>query len=904
MFHHDLNHTGTSTSKGPTTNNTLWSYMTGGWAGSTAVVDGFVYAGSNDTKVYCLNAANGTLAWTYKTGGWVWSCPAVDGGLLYVGSVDGNVYCLNATTGAFVWSYTTLFSTWGNSVYSSPAVAGGRVYVGSNDGRVYCLNATTGSSIWSLTTGGSIGSSPAVVAGFVYVGSLDGEIYCLNATTGTAVWIHYTSGSGVNSSPSVVSGLVYVGGLDGKVYCLNATTGAFVWSYTTANYVDSSPAVVGGLVYVGSWDTKVYCLNATTGTFVWSYSTGGSIRGSCPAVVGGFVYVGSNDAKVFCLNATTGAFVWSYATGALPGNPAVVDVVYVGSMDGRVYAFGEPVAVSISPSSAVMDVGQSQLFTSNVTGGTSPYKYQWYLNLLHVTGATTLDWTFTPSSSGSYTVYVNAIDSVGAWGFSEIVSVTVNPPPHVNISPTSVIMNVGQSKLFTSSVSDGTSPYSYQWYLNNNPVSGANSATWTFVPTSPGSYNIYLNVTDAVSTIAESNMATTIARTLSLDSYTTWYWTSNTQVKSTAVGDVNGDGQVETVTGGCFNDGTRNIAQLIVWNSTDMAAEHITCWYWTGNTVINSVALGDVDGDGQTEIVTGGSFFDGTRNVAQLIVWSGSNPAVKNIQCWYWTGNTAINSVAIGEVDADGQIEIVTGGYFNDGVENNAQLIVWTGSTLAVDKLTSWYWTGDTVINSVALGDADADGQVEIATGGSFNDGVRDVAQLILWTGSSLAVDRLTAWYWTGNTVINSVAMGDVNSDGQVEVVTGGFFNDGARNVAQLIVWTGYSLAVDRLTAWYWTSNTVINSVGVGDVDGDGQKEIVTAGKFNDGSRDVAQLIVWSGSGLSAKYIQSWFWTSNTAINSVAVGDVNGDSLSEIVAGGAFYDGARGNSQLTIWGMN
>ena len=40
-----------------------------------------------------------------------------------------------------------------------------------------------------------------------------------------------------------------------------------------------------------------------------------------------------------------------------------------------------------------------------------------------------------------------------------------------------------------------------------------------------------------------------------------------------------------------------------------------------GNTVINSVAVGNVDGDAQTEIVTGGSFYDGTRNNAQLCVW-------------------------------------------------------------------------------------------------------------------------------------------------------------------------------------------------------------------------------------------------------------------------------------------
>lgn len=211
--------------------------------------------------------------------------------------------------------------------------------------------------------------------------------------------------------------------------------------------------------------------------------------------------------------------------------------------------------------------------------------------------------------------------------------------------------------------------------------------------------------------------------------------------------------------------------------------------------------------------------------------------------------------------------------------------------------------TGNTVINSVAIGDVDSDGQEEIITGGSYFDGTREVAQLVVWTGTGLAVDRLTCWYWSSNTVINSVALGDVDSDGQTEILTGGSFFDGTRNVAQLVAWTGSSLAVDRLTTWYWTGNTVINSVAIGDVDSDGQNEIVTGGQFNDGTRDITQLVVWSGSNLVVENIQSWYWTSNTTINSVAIGDVNNDFSSEIIAGGAFHDGTRLNSQLTVWGM-
>ena len=212
--------------------------------------------------------------------------------MVYVGSDDDKIYCLDASTGALVWSYTT-----GGGVVSSPAVVGGVVYVGSTDGKVYALNAMTGAQVWNYTTGGDVESSPAVVGGVVFVGSDDGKVYALNATTGAQVW-SYTTGNWVWSSPAVVGGVVYVGSEDHKVYALNAMTGAQVWSYTTGNWVGSNSAVAGGMVYVGSWDDKIYCLDASTGALVWSYTTGGGVFSS-PAIADGMVFIGSADFALY-----------------------------------------------------------------------------------------------------------------------------------------------------------------------------------------------------------------------------------------------------------------------------------------------------------------------------------------------------------------------------------------------------------------------------------------------------------------------------------------------------------------------------------------------------------------------------------------------------------------------------
>ena len=71
-------------------------------------------------------------------------------------------------------------------------------------------------------------------------------------------------------------------------------------------------------------------------------------------------------------------------------------------------------------------------------------------------------------------------------------------------------MYVNQTQTFISSVSGGTAPYSYRWYLNGTAVSGAISSTWNFTPIQTGTYNVYLNVTDKLNNKAQSNIVNDI----------------------------------------------------------------------------------------------------------------------------------------------------------------------------------------------------------------------------------------------------------------------------------------------------------------------------------------------------------------------------------------------------------
>jgi len=95
----------------------------------------------------------------------------------------------------------------------------------------------------------------------------------------------------------------------------------------------------------------------------------------------------------------------------------------------EVKAHPPPLTVSISPTSASILAGESVTFTSTVSGGYTSYSYQWYLNDASVSGATADTWTFTPTESGIFYVYLKVTDAEGINAQSDIARITVSAVP-------------------------------------------------------------------------------------------------------------------------------------------------------------------------------------------------------------------------------------------------------------------------------------------------------------------------------------------------------------------------------------------------------------------------------------------------------------------------------------------
>ena len=176
--------------------------------------------------------------------------------------------------------------------------------------------------------------------------------------------------------------------------------------------------------------------------------------------------------------------------------------------------------------------------------------------------------------------------------------------------------------------------------------------------------------------------------------------------------------------------------------------------------------------------------------------------------------------------------------------------------------------------NSVYAYDLNNDGEIEIITGGYDNDLTNSSGQLRIWhwNGKELSMEVNQEWRMVedvygvtisggvmGNTLVENLKVDDIDNDGIAEIVTGGFTYDGEKVNAQLRIWNwnGYALSLEKSQEWITQDITEVKAISLDDVDGDGCVDIVTSGMtavygsfFDvDTIPETAQLRVWSWNG-------------------------------------------------------
>ena len=317
--------------------------------------------GGHSTDIrFRLQTSNPVLKWVYPDSGSigaVLSSPTIRGGRVYCGSDDSKLYCLDASDGSLIWSYDAP-----DAIRSSAAPAYNsseekwEIYFGCQDGYVYALRDTGLSwlEIWTKDLGAVVGSSPALWGDSLYVGCDDDSIHCLKKSDGNQVWAVYLYGD-ISSSPAVnFDNIVYIGSKSDTLYALSCADGTVQRTYGTCGDV-VAPAYITyqtGRLCAGSYASgtagsdTMYVIDSSTFSTYWKYSDGGSLARtytSCFSPNDTTLYFGNDNNHLYCLNLPNTSQVYKYDAGDDIHSSTLYwnGVVYFGSNNDEFYGLDD-----------------------------------------------------------------------------------------------------------------------------------------------------------------------------------------------------------------------------------------------------------------------------------------------------------------------------------------------------------------------------------------------------------------------------------------------------------------------------------------------------------------------------------------------------------------------------------
>ena len=275
----------------------------------------------------------------------------------------------------------------------------------------------------------------------------------------------------------------------------------------------------------------------------------------------------------------------------------------------------------------------------------------------------------------------------------------------------------------------------------------------------------------------------------------------DTQPRSVAIDDLNGDGKPDLVTA---NHASNNVTVLLNNGNGTFAPGSA----FAVGTNPNSVAIDDLDHDGNRDLVTANY---GSNNVTVLLNNGNGTFAPGGT---FAAGPTPI-SVAIGDLDGDGKPDLVTANH------NSWNVTVLLGNGSGSFALGGTF-AAAAYPTAVAIGDLNGDGKLDLAIASC---GSSVVAVLLNSGNGTFALDNILG---VGANP-SSVAIGDLNSDTKPDLATA---NYGSSNVT---VWLGSGLALDSFAlGGTFDVGSIPSSVAIEDLDGDTKPDLVTANPYSN----------------------------------------------------------------------
>lgn len=395
--------------------------------------------------------------------------------------------------------------------------------------------------------------------------------------------------------------------------------------------------------------------------------------------------------------------------------------------------------------------------------------------------------------------------------------------------------------------------------------------------------------------------------------------TDRTEIRSAAaIADIDNDGNLEIVVAVGGNPGQHRHGGALVysydraWSYSMLAGwpqpridevgggvgirEPDGCWDGTAA----SPALGDLDGDGDLEVVI-------QALNRRIYAWHHDGSAVSGWPIRRENGDNLLrggeSTPALGDIDGDGLPEVVIGTNSPpwDGIAapDYSKGTVWAinGDSSPVN---GWpVATDNNILSSVALGDIDKDGQLEVIVGSAVSREGGTGRRVYAWNSDGSVVQ---GWpKTTAGDMPSSPALGDLDGDGDLEIVIGCGVEDDPTHCTYLYAWhddgslvSGFPMSPPSNDPDSSDASGLPYSPVLADYDGDGLVEILVV-NWRAGGVSTVESDGTANNDPSMQTVSGLF-------NSPLVDDLDNDGKLEIVIGGATPGETRG--AVYIWDVD
>ena len=794
--------------------------------GNTAIVGGY-----ND------NSGQGA-AWIYTRSGGIWS-------------QQGSKLVGTGNTGGAQQGISVSLSADGNT-----AIVGGYLD-NSNQGAAWIYTRSGG--VWSQQGNKLIGTGNTGAAnqGFSVSLSADGNTaivggYFDNSQQGAA-WI-YTRSGGVWSQ-------------QGRKLVGTGNTGAANQGISVSLSADGNTAIVGGnndnssqgaaWVYTrsgGIWSQQGSKLVGTgnIGAARQGYSVSVSADGST-AIVGGF---NDNSAQGAAWIYTRSGGVWSQQGSKLVGT-------------GNIGSARQGLSVSLSADGSTAIVGgyldnsnQGAAWIYTRSGGVWSQQGSKLVGTGNI-GSALQGFSVSLSAAGNTAIvggYFDNSSQGAAWAFTYV------PPPPTITTFTPLSGPVGSTVTITGTNFNTTASNNIVFFGATKATVSAASATSLTVTVPSGATHAAITVLNTATTLAAYSKSFFLptftpnkGSITSEDIAAKVDFTTGTNPISVAIGDIDGDGKPDLAVA---NLNSATVSVLLNTGSSGSISFATKVDFTTGTSPY-SVAIGDIDGDGKPDL----AIANYSSNAVSVLRNTGSSGSISFATKVDFTTGTNPFSVAIGDIDGDGKPDLVVA----NSTSNTVSMLRNTGTSGSISFATTVDFATGTNPYSVAIGDIDGDGKLDLAVA---NNGSATVS-VLRNTGSSGSISFATKVDFTTGTNPFSVAIGDIDGDGKPDLAIA---NSSSATVSVLRN-NGSSGSISFATKVDFTTGGNPRSVAIGDIDGDGKSDLAIA-NYNNTTVSVLRN---TGSSGSISFATKVDFTTGSFPFSVAFGDIDGDGKPDLV---------------------